>query len=249
MGRLQNKIALVTGAAQGLGKAIANEFAKEGAKVVLIDINEEGLFKVGKEIHEHGGEVLPMKLDVTNEEQWKVVINNILEKYGQLDVVVNNAGVGTHGNIETTTYESWKRVLNINLDSVFLGTKYGAEAMMKKGNGGSIINISSTEGIVGNPDLLAYSASKGGVKLMTKSAALHLAKKNTNIRVNTIHPGYINTELMKLVPNQDEVSSLVPQGIIADPSVIGQAAVYLASDESTYTTGSELVVDGGLTAQ
>ena len=248
MNRLNNKIALVTGAAQGLGEAIARGFAKEGATVILTDINLAELKNLEEELHKTGAEVMALELDVTNEDRWKEVIQKVTEKYGQLDILVNNAGIGTHGNIETTTYESWKKVLNVNLDSVFLGTKYGAQAMIKRGNKGSIINISSIAGIVGDAELLAYSATKGGIRLMTKSAAIHLAKKKTGIRVNSVHPAYMNTELMKLVPNPEDMLAATPMGSFGDPEMIAQGAIYLGSDESAYSTGTELVIDGGYTA-
>lgn len=248
MNRLENKTALVTGAAQGLGEAIARGYAMEGATVVLTDIKLAELENLEKELRKTGAEVMALELDVTNENRWKEVIQKVVEKYGQLDILVNNAGIGTHGNIETTTYESWKKVLNVNLDSVFLGTKYGTEAMIKKGNKGSIINISSIAGLVGDAELLAYSATKGGIRLFTKSAAIHLAKKKTGIRVNTIHPAYMNTELMKLVPNPEDMLAATPMGHFGDPDMIAQGAIYLGSDESAYSTGTELVIDGGYTA-
>ncbi len=247
--RLQNKVSIVTGAASGLGKAIAIRFAQEGAKVVLTDINEDALNEVAELIRNNGSETLKIKHDVASEENWKQVIHQTLETYNRVDVVVNNAGVGIHGNIETTTFESWKKILSINLDGVFLGTKYGVEAMRAKGNGGSIINMSSIAGIVGDSELLSYSATKGGVRLLTKSAAIHLAKNKTGIRVNSIHPGYINTPLIELVPNYDEIVAAHPVGHLGDPEDIALGAVYLASDESKFTTGSELVIDGGYTAQ
>lgn len=248
MKRLENKVALITGAAQGLGKAIAVGYAREGASLAISDVNMEKLREVKKEIASSGSEVIAFELDVANEEQWKSVINEAIEKFGRLDIVVNNAGVGTHGNIETTSFEDWKKLLSINLDGVFLGTKYGAQAMIEKGNKGSIINMSSVAGLVGDSELLAYSASKGGVRLFSKSAALHLAQKKTGIRVNTIHPGYINTELIKLVPDPSEMIDKTPMGRFGDPEMIAQGAIYLGSDESSFSTGSELVIDGGYNA-
>ncbi len=213
---------------------------------MITDINMDSLKKLESEFRETGAVTLALQLDVTDEARWKEVINAVVEKYGQLDVVVNNAGIGTHGNLETTTYKSWKKVLNVNLDSVFLGTKYGAEAMLRKKNKGSIINISSAAGLVGDPELLAYCASKGGIRLFTKSAALHLARKG--IRVNSIHPGYINTDLMELVPNPEEMLAITPIGHFGEPEMVAQGAIYLASEESAFSTGSELVIDGGMTA-
>jgi len=198
MKRLSNKIAIVTGAASGLGEAIAKGFSREGAKVIITDVNAEGLKNVETDIVNNCGTVLSLEQDVTSEAGWKNVIKS-LHKFEYIDIVVNNAGVGIHGNIESTSFEDWKKVLDINLNNVFLGTKYGAEAMIKKGIQGSIINISSIAGLVGDAELLAYSASKGAIRLFNKSAALHLAKSKSGIRVNSIHPGYMNTSLMKLV--------------------------------------------------
>lgn len=246
MNRLKNKVALVTGAAQGLGEAISRGYAREGAKTVITDIKVETLKNLEKELNDTGIEVLALELDVTDEAQWKEVIKAVVDRFGQLDILVNNAGIGLHGNIETTAYEDWKKVLNVNLDSVFLGTKYAAKAMIKKGNKGSIINISSIAGLVGDSELLAYSATKGGMRLFTKSAALHLAKKG--IRANTIHPAYMDTELMKLVPNPKDMLAATPMGHFGDPDMVAQGAIYLGSDESAYSTGSELVIDGGYTA-
>ncbi|MHA6253472.1 glucose 1-dehydrogenase [Oceanobacillus sp. CAU 1775] len=246
MGRLEGKVAIITGAAAGLGKAIALGYAKEGAKIVISDINEERLQLVEQEINNLNGDVLSYNLDVTNEDQWKDIVKVTVEKFGHLNIVVNNAGIGTHGNIETTTFEDWKKLLDINLNGVFLGTKYGTEAILASGSKGSIINMSSIAGLVGDSELLSYSASKGAVRLMSKSAALHLAKKG--IRVNTIHPAYMNTELMELVPDPSAMIDATPMGHLGDPEMIAQGAIYLGSDESAYTTGSELVIDGGYTA-
>lgn len=249
MNRLENKVALITGAAKGLGEAIARGYSREGSAVVISDIDLNNLKKVEQDLSESDAGILALGLDVTQEEQWKEVINTIIERFGRLDIVVNNAGIGTHGNIETTSFDGWKKLLNINLDGVFLGTKYGVEAMAMNGNKGSIINMSSIAGIVGDPELLAYSASKGAIRLFSKSAALHLAKNKTGIRVNTIHPGYMNTDLIQLVPDPDEMLKAVPMDTFGDPDMITQGAIYLGSDESAFTTGSELVIDGGYTAQ
>lgn len=248
MKRLEKKVAIITGAAQGLGEAIARGYAREGAITVITDIKLSDLEKLEKELRTNGAEAFALELDVTDESRWKEVIRTVIEKYGQLDILVNNAGIGIHGNIESTTFESWKKVLNVNLDSVFLGTKYGIDAMKKKGNKGSVINISSIAGLVGDSELLAYSASKGGIRLFTKSAAIYLAQKKTGIRVNSIHPAYMNTELMKLVPNPEDMLAATPMGHFGDPDMIAQGAIYLGSEESAYTTGSELVIDGGYTA-
>jgi NAD(P)-dependent dehydrogenase (short-subunit alcohol dehydrogenase family) len=244
--RLEGKVAIITGAANGLGKAIALGYAREGAKLVLTDINIESLGKVAEEVKEIGAQAISFELNVICEERWKEVVKETLDHFGQLNIVVNNAGIGTHGNIETTTFEEWKKLLDINLNGVFLGTKYGAEAMLANGSKGSIINMSSIAGLVGDSELLAYSASKGAVRLFSKSAALHLAKKG--IRVNTIHPGYMNTDLIQLVPDPSAMIAAMPLGYLGDPAMIAQGAIYLGSDESAFSTGSELVIDGGYTA-
>jgi NAD(P)-dependent dehydrogenase (short-subunit alcohol dehydrogenase family) len=247
--RLKGKAAFVTGAASGLGRAIAAQFADEGAMLAITDINEKGLQEFAVQLRNGGAQVLDLKHDVSKEEDWLEVIRLTMERFGKIDIVVNNAGVGIHGNVETTTFDGWKQVMNTNLDSVFLGTKYGAQAMISKGNGGSIINMSSIAGMVGDSELLAYSASKGGVRLLTKSAAIHLAKTKTGIRVNSIHPGYIDTPLSGLIPYYEEIVAAHPVGHFGNPMDIAHAAVYLASDDSQFMTGSELVIDGGYTAQ
>lgn len=247
MKRLENKVALITGAAAGLGEAIARAYSREGAKLILTDVNEPQLKKVSDDLRKYGSEIVDAVLDVRNEERWKEIMTLTERKFGKLNIVVNNAGIGTHGNIETTTFEDWKKLLDINLNGVFLGTKYAVEAMLKTKSEGSIINMSSIAGLVGDEELLSYSASKGAVRLFSKSAALHLAKKS--IRVNTIHPGYMNTELIKLVPDPEAMLQNVPMHYFGDPEMIAQGAVYLGSDESKFSTGSELVIDGGYTAR
>jgi len=247
--RLSGKVAVITGAAQGLGFEIAKAFVRESATVVLTDINEEKLEDTTNSLKDSNGNVSYLALDVTDESEWEDTIEKVVDKYGRLDILVNNAGLGLHGNVETTTYDEWKKVLDVNLNGVFLGMKYGTKAMLDAENGGSIINMSSDAGITGNPELYAYSASKGAVKLMTKSAALHLAEKKPNIRVNSIHPGYMNTDLINEEPNPEAVIENIPMKKLGNPEMIGHAAVYLASDESSFSTGSELVIDGGATAE
>lgn len=247
--RLEGKISLITVGASGLGKAMAILFAKEGSKVVVTDVNEAGGNDVVKEIEETGGKALFLKHDVTKEEEWESVIDRALKAYGKLDVLVNNAGVGSQANVEECTFEQWRFLMSINLDGVFLGTKHGILAM-KKGESCSIINMSSIEGLVGDANLAAYNTSKGGVRLLTKSAALHCAKSNYSIRVNSIHPGYIQTPMIGEDPQvQKHLESLHPVGHLGEPIDIAYGALYLASDESKFTTGSELVIDGGYTAQ
>jgi NAD(P)-dependent dehydrogenase (short-subunit alcohol dehydrogenase family) len=254
MDRVKGKVAIITGASRGLGKAQALLLAKEGAKVVITDIEEALGKKVVEEIKGDGGEVIFVKHDVSSEENWKEVIEKTLSEFSKLDVLVNNAGVILFKNIKETTLEEWRWVIRINLDGVFLGTKYAMEAMKKSG-GGSIINLSSTAGIVGTLDTSAYHASKGGVRLFTKAAALECSKAgyDYNIRVNSVHPGVIKTPMTKdLLGDEDsrkEVTEWHPIGHVGEPEDIAYGVLYLASDESKFVTGSELVIDGGWTAR
>ena len=253
MGRLSQKVALITGGASGLGRAMGLLFSREGAKVVLTDINEEQGQKVVEEIKSNGGEARFIVHDVTSEEQWKRVIQQTLETFGRLHIVVNNAGIGILGNVEETSYEDWRKVNSVNLDGVFLGTKHGILAIKNHQEGGSIINISSIMGLVGDANLAGYNASKGGVRLLTKSAALHCAQAGYKIRVNSIHPGYIRTPMVAGAIegghySEEHLKSLHPVGDLGEPNDIAYGALYLASDESKFVTGSELVIDGGYTA-
>ncbi len=256
MGRVDNKVAIVTGGAKGIGAACCYMLADEGAKVVVTDIEKEDGQKVADKINDNGGTAMFIEQDVSKEGQWKKVIDKTLDEYGKLDVLVNNAGVGVAGNAENAELDKWRWLMSINLDGVFLGTKYAIEAM-KKNEGGSIINLSSIEGIIGDPELAAYNASKGGVRLFTKSAAIHCAKAGYKIRVNSVHPGYIWTPMVKnyldskgdIEEGKKQLESLHPVGHLGEPDDIAYGIVYLASDESKFMTGTELVIDGGYTAQ
>ncbi|KDE20031.1 3-beta hydroxysteroid dehydrogenase [Acetobacter aceti 1023] len=253
MARVAGKVAIVSGAANGIGKATAQLLAKEGAKVVIGDLKEEDGQKAVAEIKNAGGEATFVKLNVTDEAEWKAAIAQTLKLYGRLDIAVNNAGIAYSGSVESTPLEEWRRVQSINLDGVFLGTQVAIEAMKKSG-GGSIVNLSSIEGLVGDPTLAAYNASKGGVRLFTKSAALHCAKSGYKIRVNSVHPGYIWTPMVAGLTKEDAVArqklvDLHPIGHLGEPNDIAYGILYLASDESKFVTGSELVIDGGYTAQ
>ncbi|NHO33776.1 glucose 1-dehydrogenase [Acetobacter fallax] len=256
MGRVSGKTALVTGAALGIGKATAQLLAREGARVVVSDMKvAEGQATVA-EIKAAGGEAIFTELNVTREEDWQRVIAEVLQVYGQLDITVNNAGIAYTGTVESTSLADWRRVQSINLDGVFLGTKYAVEAM-KPHKRGSIINLSSIEGLIGDPTLAAYNASKGGVRIFTKSAALHCAKSGYNIRVNSVHPGYIWTPMVQgltggtadQVAARQKLVDLHPIGHLGEPDDIAYGILFLASDESKFMTGSELVIDGGYTAQ
>ena len=253
MSRVAGKVAIVTGAASGIGKATAVLLAREGAKVVVADLQEEAGHNTVAEIKAAGGEAVFVKLNVTQEAEWQQAIATAEQTFGKLDVAVNNAGIAYNGTVESTSLEDWQRVQSINLNSVFLGTKYAVEAMKKVGSG-SIINLSSIEGLVGDPTLAAYNASKGGVRLFTKSAALHCAKSGYKIRINSVHPGYIWTPMVQgltkdAVEARQKLVDLHPLGHLGEPDDIAYGILYLASDESKFMTGSELVIDGGYTAQ
>jgi 3(or 17)beta-hydroxysteroid dehydrogenase len=256
MGRVEGKVALVTGGAMGIGKACALLLAREGAAVVVTDIQEADGAAVAQAIEAAGGRALFVKHNVAQEADWQRVIKQTLDAFGRLDIVVNNAGIGKTTNVEEDTLEGWRFLLSVNLDSVFLGTQYGIKALKRTG-GGSIINMSSIEGIVGDPGLASYNASKGGVTLLTKSAALYCAKAGYNIRVNSVHPGYIMTPLITSTMDASGngeamlkyLESLHPVGHLGEPDDIAYGVLYLASDEAKFVTGSQLVIDGGYTAQ
>lgn len=251
--RLQGKVALVTGAGSGLGKATARRFAAEGARVYLTDVNEDAVRGVADSI---GAVASAHYQDVTDEAAWDTLTREIISESGQMDVVVNNAGIALTGSAEDTSLEDWRAVQAVNLDAVFLGTRAAIKAM--KSRGGSIINISSIEGIIGEPRAAAYNASKGGVRIFTKSAALHCAAEGYGIRVNSVHPGFILTPMVEqglgaLPPEELEamearIMAEIPLGAMGEPEDIAAGCLFLASDESKYMTGSELVIDGGYTA-
>jgi len=255
MDRVKGKVAIITGAASGIGRATAQLFAREGAKVVVTtDANITGAEETVASITSAGGEAIFIQQDITNEADWKTVIDKTLKTYGRLDILVNNAGIMIAKEIENTSLEEWRRVMKVNLDGVFLGTKYGIGAMKKNG-GGSIINMSSVLGLVGNFDhTSAYSASKGGIRLFTKAAAVECSKSGLdyNIRVNSVHPGVIETPMAAPVFENEEFRKAMerdhPIGRLGNPMDIAYGILYLASDESSFVTGTELIIDGGWTA-
>jgi NAD(P)-dependent dehydrogenase (short-subunit alcohol dehydrogenase family) len=255
MGRVEGKTAIVTGAARGIGKGIASLLAKEGAKVAVVDILEDVGKETAEEIRRGGGEAIFIKHDVTSEDSWSGVVKQVLSKFGKLDILVNNAGVQIVKEIAETSLEEWRGLMSVNLEGVFLGTKYAIRAMRESG-GGSIVNISSVAGIIGTADdTAAYSASKGGVRLFTKAAALECSKMghNYNIRVNSVHPGIIKTDMVASMMAKDaelkkRMESNHPIGFLGEPIDIAYVVLYLASDESRLVTGAELIVDGGWTA-
>ncbi len=255
-------MALVTGAESaaggvvGLARASALMLAREGAKVVATDIAPKDQDSVVDEIRGFGGEAIFVRHDVSLESGWQDSIAAALEAFGKLDVLVNMAAIPLDGSVEDTTLEDWRRVMAVNLDGVFLGIKYGVAAMKESG-GGSIVNISSIYGTVGAPSLAAYCASKGGVRNLTKSAALHCAAAGHGIRVNSLHPGFCRTPMTEgywkrkgeLEEGFAAMRGLTPLGRTGEADEIGYGVLYLASDESKFVTGAELVIDGGFSAQ
>ena len=249
MGRLEGKVALISGGARGQGEAEARLFTNEGARVVFGDILDTEGEKVEAEINETGGEAKYIHLDVTSESEWNAAVKESVNSYGKLDILVNNAGISIGKNVEETTLEEWDLVQDVNSKGVFLGTKAAIPAMRASG-GGSIVNISSIAGLVGIASA-PYVASKGAVRLLTKSTAVQYGPEN--IRCNSVHPGFIETEMTRgMLSNNEERAkrlAITPLGIFATAHDVALSVLFLASDESRYMTGSELVIDGGITAQ
>ncbi|MCH7738089.1 MAG: glucose 1-dehydrogenase [Chloroflexi bacterium] len=248
--RLDNKVALISGGARGMGAEEARMFAKEGAKVVIGDVLDDEGKRTEAEINEAGGECVFIHLDVTDESAWQAAVAATVARFGKLDILVNNAGIARINNVEDTTSEEWDLVMDINAKGVFLGTK-AAIPEIRKAGGGSIVNISSIAGLTGGRTS-SYAASKGAVRLLTKSTAIQYAADG--IRCNSVHPGVIETPMttpiMLNTPEGRELNaSRHPIGRIGQPEDIAYGVLFLASDESSFMTGSELVIDGGLTAQ
>ncbi len=252
MGRLDGKVALISGGARGQGAAEAMLFAKEGAKVVIGDLLDDEGRQVEAQIAELGGDATYVRLDVTSADEWDAAVQTALERYGRLDILVNNAGIlGRRTGIEDTTSEQWDAILDVNAKGVFLGTKAAIPALQEAG-GGSIVNISSIAGIIGSRNgIPAYQASKGAVRLLTKSTALQHAADN--IRCNSVHPGMIITAMTEetlAIPEMREFyDQNIPLGRLGTVDDIANGVLFLASDDSSFVTGSELVIDGGLVAQ
>ncbi|WP_100010139.1 SDR family NAD(P)-dependent oxidoreductase [Lentibacillus sediminis] len=251
MSRLKDKVAIVTGAGGGQGKEEAILFAKEGAKVVVTDIQEDKVKEVVSEIKENGGFAIGFYHDVSSEEQWEQVVKDSIAEFGKVDVLVNNAGISDAGEaFHEISLEKWQRTQNINLTGTFLGMKHVIPNMLEHG-GGSIVNISSIAGLTGGSGASSYTASKGGVRMLTKAVAIDYAKQN--IRVNSVHPGYIETPMTTELFQNDEYrgwfESQTPLPRLGKPGDIANAVLYFASDESSFVTGVELPVDGGYYAQ
>jgi len=256
MNRMQDKVAVITGGARGLGLAAMERLCEEGAKVLFTDVLQaEGLEQLER-LKALGHDVAFEVQDVTNAERWGAVLDAAITRWGRLDVLVNNAGVAIIADVEAVTLAQWRTTLSVNLDAVFLGTQAAIARM--KAHGGSIVNIASIEGIVGEALIPAYNASKGGVRMFTKSAAIHCARKGYGIRINNVCPGFADTkmvsgELARMVPAEAQafagrVLQATPMGRFATPAEIAQTVLFLASDESSYMTGADLVADGGYTA-
>jgi len=252
MGCLTNKIALVTGAASGIGRKTAERFAEEGAEVILADIAEEMLEVALGAVRRYAGEHQARVLDVTREATWIEASKWIDATFGRLDILVNNAGYGRFQTLEETSFADWRAIMAVNLDSVFLGTKYLLPLLARSGKG-SIVNVSSIRGLVAGPGTGAYCASKAGVRLFTKSTALECAAAGNGVRANSIHPGQVETPLSAAAlsdPSRRRATvDRIPLGRMGQPVEIAAAIVFLASDASSFMTGAELVVDGGFTAQ
>ena len=249
--RLDGKVALISGGSRGMGAFEAELFVQEGAKVVICDVRDDEGDALAKKIVDRGGEAAFVHLDVTSESDWATAVREAVERYGKLDVLVNNAGVSARGSIEETSPDDWDRVMDINAKGVFLGTR-SAIPEMRKAGGGSIINISSQLGLVGMGESSPqYQASKGAVRIFSKSAAIQYAHEG--IRVNSVHPGPIITPMTEARRSDEVVRqrmiSRIPLGRYGESEDVAYGVLYLASDESSFVTGSELVIDGGWTAQ
>ena len=255
--RVDGKMSFLTGAAQGLGEAIAYMLAKEGSKVVLADINYDKVVSVSERINnEFPEQAFPLTLDVTSEDQWKESLIEAEKLMEGINVLVNNAGIGGGTTIEDTDYETFQNVMKVDTDSVFLGCKY-AIPIMKNYSPGSIINTSSISGLIAGHNMASYNTAKAGVWMLSKSVALHCARQAYNIRCNSIHPTFINTPILDNMLNRSNVerdellmklARQVPLGKVGEPNDVAYTVLFLASDESKFITGAEIKIDGGISA-
>lgn len=253
MGRLDSKVALITGASSGIGAACARAFVREGALVVLTDVQVE----LGEAVAAELGEAASfLRLDVTRVEDWEATIETLAAVHDRLDVLVHNAGGGVVADLERCTLEQWRQVQQLNVDSVFMGTQAALPLMRESGQPGSIVVVSSVAGLVGEPDLMAYGAAKGAVRLLSKSIALHCARRGYPIRCNSIHPGFIDTPMVRGLAARsrdvdaafERLTKVAPLGRLGTVEEVANLVLYLASDESSFVTGAEMVIDGGFTA-
>ena len=262
MGKVEGKVALVTGGASGIGAGCATRLAEEGATVVITDLQDAKGEELVVAIRKAGGKARYLHHDTTDEANWESVIANVEKSDGRLDILVNNAGIAIGSpTITTMSLEDWKKQQAVNVEGVFLGCKHALPLMRKAGNGGSIVNMSSVAGLKGSPILAAYCATKGAVRLFTKAIAMECANFKDGVRVNSVHPGIIETPIWLSImnpenpganapPDLDAMSTMaVPLGVKGLPQDIANGVLWLASDESRYVTGAELVIDGGLTVR
>lgn len=250
MGRLEGKVALITGAARGMGESHARLFAQEGARVILTDRRDALGEETAAAIRAAGGDAIYLSHDVTDEGQWQSVVDAALARHGKIDILVNNAAFAAFHSAEQSSLEDWNRVMDVCVKSIFLGCKFVLPAMQKAG-GGSIVNISSIAGLGGMPQQAAYQAGKGAVRILTKSIAVDYAR--FNIRANSVHPGMVRTPGTRLVLEDEKLSAMIRDRTIlnrvAEPIELSYPVLFLASDESSFMTGAEVVVDGGYMAQ
>lgn len=253
MGRVDDKVALVTGGANGIGRACAERLASEGAKVAVSDLADDVGEAIVGAINNAGGEAIYLHHDVTSESQWQDIIARVTQHFGRLEILVNNAGIAIAGPITEMALDDFRKQNQVNLEGVFLGLKHGIPAIANSG-GGSIINLSSVAGLKASPGLSAYSMTKGGVRLLTKSVARECVDAGNNVRVNSVHPGIIDTAIWEKMglpsaegANRTDVgeiaAAIVPGGKLGQPSDIASGVLFLASDDSRYINGSELVID------
>lgn len=256
MDRVSGKVALITGAARGIGAAVADLLADEGASVVLTDIDVAGAEAVAEAIDgRHPGSALAASHDVTREDDWRRVLEKTAERFGGLHILVNNAGIGALASVVDETLDNWRHVHAVDLDSVFLGCKHGVPLLAASG-GGSIVNISSISGIIAGHNLAAYNSAKAAVRHLSKSVALHCAHQRNDVRCNSVHPAFVDTPILdNLAAGGDRAVALgklarqIPLGRVGRTADVAYAVLYLASDESAFVTGGEIRVDGGISAR
>lgn len=248
IGNLDGKVAVVTGSAGGIGSATCQLLAQAGAKIVATDINLAAAEKTVQQLIASGNDAIAIQHDVTSEDDWNTVIEQTIDHYKKMDILVNNAGVIIEGECKDLSLESWNTVINVNLNGVFLGVRSAINAMIDNKDMCSIINVASGGGIIGNPNCSSYSASKAGVRLLTKAVAIECGRNGYNIRVNTVCPGNTVKGMNNTSVSMEELAKFYPLGHLAETSDIAKGILFLASDDSSFITGTDLVIDGGLLA-